>query len=53
MSNFLLAWIVLIPLLSSMVLGFMYLFSIKVARIPNFVFTMFGVSAPFLSFFIT
>lgn len=52
MSNFLLAWIVLIPLLSSVILGLMYLFSIKVARIKNAVFSLFGLSAPFLSFMI-
>ncbi|MBL0687193.1 MAG: NADH-quinone oxidoreductase subunit L [Sulfurospirillum sp.] len=52
MNDFLLAWIVLIPLLSSILLGIMYLFSIKVARVPNFVFTLLGVSAPFLSFII-
>ncbi len=52
MNNFLLAWIVLIPLLSSMTLGLMYLFSIKVIKIPNIVFTVLGLSSPFLSFMI-
>ena len=52
MSNFLLAWIVLIPLLSAFVLGIMYLFSIKVVKIPRVVFTFIGLSAPFLSFLI-
>ena len=52
MSNYLLAWIVLIPLLSSMTLGLMYLFSIKVIKIPNIAFTVFGLSAPFLSLMI-
>jgi len=52
MSNFLLAWIVLIPLLSSIIIGITYLFSIKVARVPNAIFTSFGLSAPFLSFMI-
>jgi NADH-quinone oxidoreductase subunit L len=52
MSNFLLAWIVLIPLLSAFLLGVMYLFSIKIAKIPNIVFSVIGISAPFLSFFI-
>ncbi len=52
MNNFLLAWIVLIPLLSSMTLGLMYLFSIKVIKIPNIAFTVLGLSSPFLSFMI-
>ncbi len=52
MNSYLLAWIVLIPFLSSTVLGIMYLFSIKVARIPNVFFTLIGLSAPFLSFII-
>ncbi len=52
MSNFLLAWIVLIPLLSATALGVMYLFSIKLARIPNAFFTTLGISAPFASFWI-
>ncbi|WP_024955263.1 NADH-quinone oxidoreductase subunit L [Sulfurospirillum arcachonense] len=50
MSNFLLAWIVLIPFISSFIIGVMYLYSIKVARVPNFVFSLFGLSAPLLSF---
>jgi len=52
MSNFLLAWIVLIPLLSAVSLGLMYLYSIKISKISNIVFTTIGISAPFLSFFI-
>jgi len=52
MSNFLLVWIVLIPLLSATILGIMYLFSIKVVKIPNYFFSSLGISAPFLSFFI-
>jgi len=50
MSNFLLSWIVLIPLVTSAILGIMYLFSIKISKIPNAIFTMLGLSAPFLSF---
>jgi len=50
MSNSLLAWIVLIPLLSSVTLGLMYLYSIKISKIPNYIFSIFALSAPFLSF---
>lgn len=50
MNNFLLLWIVLIPLLSAILLGLMYLFSIKVSKIPNKIFSIFALSAPFLSF---
>ena len=50
MSNFLLSWIVLIPLLSSLWLGIMYLYSIKIAKVPNIFFTVIGLGAPFLSF---
>ena len=52
MSNFLLSLIVLIPLLSSILLGGMYLFSIKIRNIPNYFFTFFALSAPLLSFLI-
>ncbi len=52
MSSVLLAWIVLVPLLSSIVLGFMYLFSIKVAKVPNAAFNLFALTSPFISFFI-
>jgi len=52
MSNFLLAWIVLIPLLSAVLLGLLYLFSIKISKIPNSLFTVIGLTAPFLSFLI-
>ena len=50
MSNFLLAWIVLIPFVSAFMLGIMYLYSIKISKIPNSVFTLFGLTAPFASF---
>ncbi len=50
MSNFLLAWIVLVPLLSSIVLGALYLFSVKVAKVPNTIFNLFALTSPFVSF---
>jgi len=50
MSNFLLAWIVLIPFTSAFILGIMYLYSIKISKISNSVFTLFGLAAPFASF---
>lgn len=50
MYNFLLAWIVLIPLISAILLGVMYLYSIKISKIPNILFSAIGISAPFLSF---
>jgi NADH-quinone oxidoreductase subunit L len=49
MSNYLLAWIVLTPLLGALILGLTYLYSIKVSKISNAVFTTIGVSAPFIS----
>ena len=52
MSAFLLAWIVLVPLLSAVVLGLLYLYSIRVKKLSNTVFSFFGLSAPFISFFI-
>ncbi|MFK5882242.1 MAG: NADH-quinone oxidoreductase subunit L [Sulfurospirillum sp.] len=50
MSNFFLAWIVLIPLVSSLVLGMMYLYSIRVKKIPDFIFTTLALFAPMASF---
>ena len=50
MSSFLLAWIVLVPLLSATVLGFLYLYSVKIKKLPNRVFSIFGLSSPFISF---
>ena len=50
MSNFLLAFIVLVPFVSATILGIMYLYSIKISKVPNFVFTLFGLSAPIISF---
>jgi len=52
MSDFLLAWIVLVPLLSAVILGLLYLYSIRVAKLSNTVFSFFGLSAPFISLFI-
>ena len=52
MMNFLLSWIVLAPLVSAFILGLMYLYSIKVSKIQNGVFNVFGLSAPLISFLI-
>jgi len=41
---------VLIPLLSSVVIGFIYLYSIKIKKVSDNVFSIFALSAPFLSF---
>jgi len=49
MSNYLLSWIVLTPLLGSVVLGLLYLYSIKISKISNKYFTIIGVSTPFIS----
>lgn len=50
MINFLLAFIVLIPLVSSILLGLLYLFSITIYKLPNKIFSSIGLTAPFLSF---
>ena len=50
MSSLFLAWIVLIPLLSSLLLGMMYLYSLRVKKIPEFVFTTLALFAPMASF---
>ena len=50
MSSLFLAWIVLIPLISSLILGMMYLFSLRVKKIPDFVFTTLALFAPMASF---
>jgi NADH-quinone oxidoreductase subunit L len=50
MSNFLLAWIVLIPLISATIIGITYLFSTQGVKIPKAFFTSLGLSAPILSF---
>ena len=49
MSNYLLSWIVLAPLLGSVVLGLLYLYSIKISKINNKYFTIIAVSTPFIS----
>jgi len=49
MSSHFLAWIVLIPLLSALLLGVLYLLSISVKKLPNKVFTLFAISAPLIS----
>ncbi len=50
MSSFFLAWIVLVPLMSSLLLGIMYLYSISVKKIPDSVFTFLAVLSPIVSF---
>ncbi|NOX15428.1 MAG: NADH-quinone oxidoreductase subunit L [Epsilonproteobacteria bacterium] len=50
MSNYLLAWIVLIPFVSSVILGISYLYSIKVKKISNKFFTFLALLAPMSSF---
>jgi len=50
MNSYLIAWIVLIPLLSSVVVGLLYLYSIKIKKLPNLVFSIFALSAPIISF---
>ncbi|WP_331775435.1 NADH-quinone oxidoreductase subunit L [Sulfurospirillum sp. 1612] len=52
MSSHFLAWIILIPLLSALLLGVLYLLSISVKKLPNKVFTLFAISAPLISFLI-
>ena len=52
MSSSFLAWIVLIPLISSLFLGLLYLYSIKVKKIANSIFTFFAILAPISSFII-
>lgn len=53
MNSFMLAWIVLAPLLSAVILGFLYLYSIKIKKLPNAVFSSFGLTSPFISFIIS
>ncbi len=50
--NFLLAFIVLIPLGSAILLGFMYLYSIKIKKLANIFFTIPALLAPLVSFLI-
>ncbi len=50
MNSYFLAWIVLIPLISSLVLGMMYLYSLRVKKIPDFVFATLALFAPMASF---
>ncbi len=50
MNSHFLAWIVLIPLISSLFLGLMYLYSIKIRKIPDFIFTTLALFAPIASF---
>ncbi len=50
MSSALLAWIVLVPLISSLFLGILYLYSISIKKIPNYIFNIFALGSPFISF---
>ena len=50
MNSFFLAWIVLVPLVSSILLGFMYLYSISIKKIPDSFFSFLGVLSPLASF---
>ncbi len=52
MNEYLL-WIVLSPLLGSMILGFLYLFSIKIKKIHDHVFTVIALLTPLISFVLT
>ncbi len=50
MNSFFLAWIVLVPLISSVLLGVMYLYSITIKKIPDSVFSFLAVLSPLISF---
>lgn len=50
--SFLLPFIVLSPIISALILGLLYLYSIKIVRIPNAVFTFFALLSPLISFLI-
>ncbi len=52
MSIYLL-WIILSPLLGSMILGLLYLFSIKIKKINDFIFTIIALLTPLVSFIFT
>lgn len=52
MNSVFLVWIILAPLLSSLILGLAYLYSIKVRKVQNIFFTSLGLSAPLISFLI-
>ena len=50
--DYLLVWIVLAPLMSSLVIGLLYLYSIKVSKVKNTIFTTLGLISPLVSFLI-
>ncbi|MCF6173492.1 MAG: NADH-quinone oxidoreductase subunit L [Campylobacteraceae bacterium] len=50
MSSYLLAWIVLIPFVSASILGILYLYSMKIKKISNKIFTIIALLAPMSSF---
>ncbi|WP_458700908.1 NADH-quinone oxidoreductase subunit L [Sulfurospirillum sp. 1307] len=52
MTNSLLPWIVLAPLFGALILGIMYLYSIKISRISNSIFNIIALSTPLISFLI-
>ncbi len=52
MNSSLLAWIILIPFISSFVLGALYLYSISIKKINDTIFTFLAILAPITSFLI-
>ena len=52
MNSYLL-WIVLSPLIGSMLLGLFYLYSIKIQKINNLIFTVIALLTPFISFLLS
>ena len=51
--NIYLLWIILSPLLGSLVLGAMYLYSVKIKKISDIVFAAIALVTPFVSFIFT
>jgi len=50
MSNNMMIWIILVPLLGAMANGFFYFYNIKVKPIPERLFALIGTITPFISF---
>ena len=53
MNTPLLVWIILAPLLGSMVSGLLYFYHIKKAKVDDIYFSLIGTITPFISFLIT
>ena len=53
MNTPLLVWIILAPLLGSMVSGLLYFYHIKKAKVDDIYFSLIGTITPFISFIIT